>query len=182
MNLRTVRLRLEPLEARHAAEMFAGLQDPSIFAYIPDQPPQTISELANRYAGLATGWSPDRKERWFNWALRLTDESRYIGHVQATLHEDRSASIAYVLFCDARGKGYGIEAVETMMQHLFSQHRVSLFRASVDIRNAPSVALLESLGFSRVSLGREGDPDEAEYSRAAADAPGSALLLAREQG
>jgi RimJ/RimL family protein N-acetyltransferase len=171
IELSTARLRLEPLEPRHADGLFEGLQHPAIYAFIADAPPASIDALRDRYARLARRVSPDGAEEWLNWALRGVEEERLLGYVQATLPEEGDASIAYVLVPEAWGRGYAREAVAAMMDHLGAAYGRAAVRATVDTRNARSVALLEALGFERVRV-REGaewiggvSTDEAEYRR-----------------
>jgi ribosomal-protein-alanine N-acetyltransferase len=160
MDLQTSRLRLEPLEPRHADPLFHGLQDERLYEMIPDKPPASVAALRERYAQLARRQSPDGSEHWLNWAVWLPAEGRYIGYVQATVKVDQPrARVAYVLFSDAWGKGFAREAVRRMMEHLGEAYDVAELRASVDVRNQRSIRLLESLGFVRVAV-RE---DEAEY-------------------
>ena len=42
-------LRLEPLVAAHADEMFGPMSAQAIYAYIPEQPPASVAALRQRY-------------------------------------------------------------------------------------------------------------------------------------
>jgi L-amino acid N-acyltransferase YncA len=93
-----------------------------------------------------------------------------LGYVQATVPVGgREATIAYVLFVEAQGRGVAREAVGAMLEHLRAAYGVRSARATVDTRNARSMGLLEALGFTRVAVrvGAEtmGEvlTDEAEY-------------------
>ena len=169
--LSTARLRLEPLEPRHADGLFEGLQHAALYAFVADTPPASVEALQERYARLARRVSPDGTEEWLNWALYGLTEARLVGYVQATLPEEGDASIAYVLVPEAWGRGYAREAVAAMIEHLGAAYGRATARATVDTRNARSIALLEALGFERVRV-REGAEwiggvltDEAEYRR-----------------
>ena len=50
---------------------------------------------------------------------------------------------------EARGRGLGREAVGLLVDHLFSTTTVQRLGATCDVENAPSVRLLEALGFRR---------------------------------
>lgn len=143
----TERLRLEDLTPEHAEKLFDGLQDPSLYAFIDDEPPPSLDWLRARYERLATRRSPDGRERWLNWAIRIHRTGDYAGYVQATVRQDGTALLGYVLFGTAQGRGYGTEAVEATLRHLAAHERVAEARASVDPENAKSIALLERLGF-----------------------------------
>ncbi len=169
--LRTPRLRLEPLEPRHAAALFRGLQNEHPYDFIADTPPKSVEVLSERYARLASRRSPDGRERWLNWAILCREIDRYIGYVQATIAPGGTALIAYVLFEEHWGRGYAGEAVARMIERLVAAYHVSELCASVDASNQRSIALLERLGFERVAARKDaeiirGAPgDEAEYRK-----------------
>ena len=171
--LRTPRLRLEPLEPRHAAVLFQGLQGEPLYDFIADTPPKSVEALSERYARLASRRSPDGRERWLNWAIFCREIDRYIGYVQATVAPRGAALIAYVLFEEHWGQGYAGEAVARMVEHLVAAYHVSELCASVDVRNQRSIALLERLGFERVAVRKDAEiirgapSDEAEYRQRA---------------
>jgi hypothetical protein len=68
------RLVLEPLEARHAAALFEGLQCPRLYEFTEDEPPQNLDVLRARYVMLSQRRSPDGAEIWLNWVVRLLPE------------------------------------------------------------------------------------------------------------
>jgi len=153
--LRTLRLRLEPLEERHALVLFEGLQHPELSQFVSEKPPESVAALRERYRRLERRRSPDGLEVWLNWAVRLNATGRYVGYVQATVHRDDSAHIAVVLFRDDWGHGFAREAVGAMIDHLQRQRATNVFRATVDAGNLRSIALLEALSFER-----DGGPDD----------------------
>lgn len=149
VDLTTARLVLEPIEERHAEQLFELLQDPSIYAFIPTEPPRSPAALRERYALLMTRHSADRSEIWLNWALRVVASGDYIGTVQATVRSDESAVIAYELGSESRGRGFASEACQAVMSELVTSYAVRRISAFVDTRNGPSMRLLERLGFDR---------------------------------
>jgi ribosomal-protein-alanine N-acetyltransferase len=169
LNLETGRLRLEPLQVWHADKLFLPLSDSRIYDFIAEAPPASISALRERYRRLAVRKSPDGTEDWLNWAVWSLPDRGYVGYVQATVHDDRSADIAYVVAPEHWGKGYGREAVGCMIEPLRHQYGVSLIRAKVDTRNSRSLALLGTLGFVCIAVRRDAElirgisTDEAEY-------------------
>lgn len=170
----TPRLRLEPLEPSHAPGMFPGLQNTELYRFIAEAPPESVEALRERYRRLSTRTSPDGREAWLNWALRLEPGGDFAGWVQATVHPDGSAHVAYVLFVEAWGKGYGREATSALIEHLRVAWNVHTVVATVDPRNRRSIALLEALGFRRGALRRDADvigglpADEVDYLRSLA--------------
>jgi RimJ/RimL family protein N-acetyltransferase len=115
----TPTLRLEPLTAGHAREMFRVLSDPAIYEF-ENEPPASEEALARRYAMLERRASPDGREAWLNWVIRLPG-GELAGYVQATVLASGAAYVAYEL--------------------------ASLFVAVLKARNFRSVGLLRKLGF-----------------------------------
>jgi ribosomal-protein-alanine N-acetyltransferase len=142
-------LLLEPIGEHHAEAMFAGLSEPEAYEFIPQNPPPSVTALAERYRGLANGASPDGREIWLNWVLR--QGTNYIGFVQATVRCDATtALIAYQLFPRFWRQGYGREAVAAMLSYLTGPLDMRAVVAFIDTRNAASHRLVEAVGFSRV--------------------------------
>ncbi len=147
--IKTVSLTLEPQTIAHADEMFIVLNDPAIYAF-ESAPPSSLEWLRTRFAKLETRQSADGEQQWLNWVIRLPT-SELIGFVQATLHPDGSAGIAYVFASAYWGRGLAREAVEAMMNELGAQYEVRAFTAELKRENLRSVRLLERLGFSLAS-------------------------------
>jgi ribosomal-protein-alanine N-acetyltransferase len=145
----TSRLRIEPLQARHAPLLFEALADPRIYEYIPDAPHATVDSLIERYAFLEDGAPAGVDEVWLNWALQRLDTAAYIGTLQATVTPDSHASIGYVLTPPAWGEGFATEACRWLVDALRERFVLDEIRASVDVRNHRSLRILERLGFDR---------------------------------
>src|ERR1700752_3358350 len=152
--IRTQRLSLEPQVAAHAEEMFAVLSDPAIYEH-ENEPPPSVEWLRARFEKLETRRSADGREQWLNWVARLPT-SEAIGYVQATVHADGRAAIAYELSSKHWGRGLGGEAVEAMLAELVENHGVRSFSAVLKRSNHRSLRLLERLGFSMAPPGMQG--------------------------
>src|SRR2546427_1046077 len=96
-------LTLEPQTAVHAEEMFAVLSDPAIYEY-ENQPPPSLEWLRTRFTKLESRLSANGREQWLNWVIRLPT-SELIGYVQATVHPNHRAAIAYDLSSAYWGRG-----------------------------------------------------------------------------
>ncbi len=131
---------------RHAEVLFAGLQNERLYDWIEDRPPDNLAGLRQRYERLAMHQSPDGREIWLNWAIRLASSGDYAGYVQATV-SGSEALVAYVVFASTWGLGIGREAVSAMIDELSSEYGVCDLVATVDRRNLRSVKLLVALGF-----------------------------------
>jgi RimJ/RimL family protein N-acetyltransferase len=148
-SITTARLSLEPQVAADADPMFELLQDPAIYRY-ENEPPPSLEWLRERYRRLESRRSADGRERWLNWIVRLrTGEAA--GFVQATVHDDNSAGLAYVFASRYWGQGLAGEAVRAMIGELVTRYSVARLAAVLKRSNAPSVRLLERLGFVRAS-------------------------------
>ena len=144
--LRTDCLTLEPQVAAHAEELFPILRDPALYEYEND-PPASLEALSERFTRLESRKSPDGNEQWLNWVIRLPTTG-LIGFVQATVHADGRAAIAYELGSAYWGRGLGRRAVEAMMTELVEAYAVQRFSAVLKRPNQRSLRLLEKLGFS----------------------------------
>jgi ribosomal-protein-alanine N-acetyltransferase len=147
--LRTLRLKLEPLTAAHAPLLYSGFADPRLYEFIPQEPPASEESLAKRYRSLERRQSPDGSERWWNWAILERDAGAYVGLIEVTFRGDGVARVAYFVFSKFARQGYAREALGAVLTFLFDDARAEKISASVDTLNARSIRLLESLGFVR---------------------------------
>ncbi|MFE3146415.1 GNAT family N-acetyltransferase [Streptomyces sp. NPDC059218] len=115
----TARLDALPLRVAYADEMAAVLGDPALHRYTGGAP-ETADGLRARY-GRQTAGSPDPGVRWWNWVLRVRDEDRLAGYVQATVDvPGAAAEIAWVVGTRWQGSGYAKEAAEGLVAHLLT--------------------------------------------------------------
>lgn len=155
--LETPRLTLEPQCAAHAQAMFVVLGDPAIYAY-ENAPPASLEWLQKRFAALEARRSPDGREQWLNWVLRLRT-GELIGYVQATVSAEGRAFIAYELGSAHWGRGLAREAVHAMIDELALHYGVRALAAVFKRANTRSRRLLERLGFSPAEVAAA-KPDE----------------------
>jgi len=137
---------LEPLTAAHAEAMFALLSDPTLYRYIDEAPPADAESLRARYARLERRESADGRQRWLNWVVRVPGRPP-LGYVQATVLDNGSAWVAYLLGSAHQGRGHATRATAAMLTHLESEHGTSRLLANVEVENLPSIRLLQRLGF-----------------------------------
>ncbi len=142
-------LTLEPQTAAHAEEMFAVLSDPAIYEY-ENEPPESLEWLRARFTKLESRLSANGEEQWLNWVIRLPT-SELIGYVQATLHPNDHAAIAYELSSAHWGRGLARQAVQAMISELVGHYQVHSLSSVLKRENFRSMRLLERLGFSSAS-------------------------------
>ena len=144
------RLLLEPLLETHALAVCPFLGSAQLCCFIPQEPPETVEALGARYARLTGRRSPNGREAWLNWAMRLReDPEAYVGLLQASVKENGTAHVAYTVFVPYQRRGFASEGMAMLLTHLFDDYRVAECVAEVDTRNAASIALLERLRFVR---------------------------------
>jgi [ribosomal protein S5]-alanine N-acetyltransferase len=141
---------LEPQVAAHAEEMFVVLSDPAIYEY-ENAPPASAEWLRERFTKLETRQSADGAQQWLNWVIRVPT-SELIGYVQATVHADRRAAIAYELCSRYWGRGLARHAVQAMIGELVATYGVRALSAVLRRENMRSFRFLERLGFAPASL------------------------------
>jgi RimJ/RimL family protein N-acetyltransferase len=155
-------LTLEPQTIAHAAELYAVLDDPELYVFTDDKGPASELALADRLRRLESRVSPDGAEHWLNWVVR-TAEGKIVGYVQATIGSGGEAGIAYVLGRAHWRRGYAKAACGLMLRELADTYGATTATATLDPRNAASLALLRSLGFSFLS--RNDAVNEITYAR-----------------
>lgn len=171
-------LRLEPLLAGHADELYAVLCEPDMFRWIDPSPPASLQALRERYRLLQARMPPDGSEAWLNWALRplqgeqacsgrLGNRQACIGLVQATVVPESAgqaawAWVAYQLSAAWRGRGLARAATAAMIDHLRQDWGCTRCLACAEAENLASIRLLRALGFVEASA------DEAAPHRLAA--------------
>ena len=142
-------LELEPQVAAHAEAMFVVLSDPAIYEY-ENEPPWSVNELRERFVELEARVSPNGKEQWLNWVVRLPD-GQLAGYVQATVRHGGQATIAYEFASAFWGRGHARRSLEAMFDELAEGYGVSEFSAVLKQTNHRSLRLLERLGFTLTS-------------------------------
>jgi len=145
--LRTDRLVLEPLLSEHAERVFGGFEDPRLYGFIPQDPPRAVDDLSARFRRLSLRRSPAGDALWLNWVLRRAAGDDHIGLVEATVRSDRTADLAYFIFVDFQRRGFAKEACARVIEHLSGELGVESISATIDTRNAASIALVQALGF-----------------------------------
>jgi len=141
-------LRLEPLVVGHAEAMFAVLSDPAIYEF-ENEPPTSVAALHNRYALLECRVSPDGREHWLNWVVRLPG-GELAGYLQATVLPAGRAYVAYELGSRFWRQGIGRASVQAVLDELAGPYAVREAYAVLKSANFRSRGLLARLGFAEM--------------------------------
>ncbi|MEU1492165.1 GNAT family N-acetyltransferase [Streptomyces sp. NPDC005776] len=150
----TARLDAEPLRVAYAEEMATVLADPALHTFTGGAP-ESARELRARYERQTAG-SPDPGELWWNWVLRVRDEDRLAGYVQATV-SGTQAEIAWVIGAEWQGRGHAKEAVEGLVAHLFGGGAVRTVVAHIHPGHGASAAVAEAAGLVRTGAWEDGE-------------------------
>jgi ribosomal-protein-alanine N-acetyltransferase len=152
---------LEPQFESHAPALFEVLSDPAIYEF-ENEPPASVAALRTRLRRLESRVSPDGSQQWLNWVVRL-HSGDVAGYVQATVHADRRAALAYMLGSRWWGKSIASRSVRAMIGELRARHGVRDCFAVLKGANTRSLRLLQRLGLKPVAaheLGIELEPGE----------------------
>lgn len=145
--LESDRLVLTTLRIEDADEMVAVLASPSLYVFTGGVPP-SLDVLRTRYAAMVVGHSPDLRQDWLNWVVRLRDDGTAVGTVQATIErDDGRAEVAWVIGADAQGQGYGAEAAVALVDALVGAE-VSRVVAHVHPDHTASEAIARRCGLT----------------------------------
>ena len=137
----TARLVLRPRTATDADALFPAMSDPAVMHFWSRAPYGDVDALRADFARVHAGWRA--------WAIIRSADGATIGFVAAGEKWHGGVSeVGYLLARDAHRQGFAREALAGLIATLFAegQRRVS---ADVDPDNAPSIALLNRLGFRR---------------------------------
>ncbi|MCA0176682.1 MAG: GNAT family N-acetyltransferase [Proteobacteria bacterium] len=156
---------LEPLCERHAALMWPLLSDARLHIHLDESAPASLDALQQRYRRWeAHRVSPDGQAHWLNWVMRVQDHA--VGWLQATVQQDGSAWVAYVVGTAHQGQGLARRGVQALLDHLRRDHRCTRALAQVEAANGPSIALLQALGFEPMAVAPHPlTPTERVYER-----------------
>lgn len=169
-SLHTERLVLRRFTSEDAENFFAYRADPAVSRY-QNWKPKHVDEMRRFIAGQAE-LAMDTPDSWFQLAVCLRSGGTLIGDcgLHFPLNESWQAEIGYTIAPPYQRQGYGRESAQALLSYLFDilgKHRVY---ASVDPRNAASIAVLQRLGMRReaffVASIREGEgwADDAVYA------------------
>lgn len=149
----TARLRLEPLEPRHAEGLHAALGDAEAMRHW-DRPPNPDLDATRREVAASAAADPSHHGAW---AVVREADGAVLGAVNYHDRWDwqRRASVGFILARAHHGRGYAREAVGALLGHLFGALALHRAEALVDPDNAASLALLARLGFRREGVMRE---------------------------
>jgi ribosomal-protein-alanine N-acetyltransferase len=177
VTLTTPRLRIEPLNAGHAAPLFEAMRDPALYEWISMAPSPDLAHLERRWTWVAERPLVGVDVLDFGWAVQRVADGAWIGKMDAEVTALGVANnVGYLFLAAYWGQGYATEAVTALSDHL-CRHGVVRQHATVTRGNDASCRVLEHAGFvrERVIVGndmlRGVLVDDVEYVRRHATPP-----------
>ncbi len=84
-----------------------------------------------------------------HFVVRKKSSKAFIGLLTIDQHHNgHDHEISYQISSPMHGKGYAVEAVQALIQHAFTALKFTKLVAETQSANAPSIKLLERLGFT----------------------------------
>lgn len=165
--IETARLIIRRFQERDAENLSVYRSDPQVARYQSwtDLTPQA----ALRFIRSLQESEPGTPGEWFQFAVQEKDRVDLIGDLGLRTDPDEPAlgEIGYTLARPFQGRGYAREAVQAVLGYCFNVLKMHRIVALTDVRNLPSIYLLERLGFRReahfVQSYREGEIWTDEY-------------------
>lgn len=152
MELVTARLRLDALRQGDAEALFRYRADPEVCRY-QGWRPAALAE-AERFIEDQSALAEPLQGQWFQRAIRDRGDGVLIGDVGFCM-ADGQAEFGITLAPAVQGKGFAREALHALFGWLFGGQGIHRVHASVDPRNAPSMAMLQAMGMRKEAHFRE---------------------------
>lgn len=127
--------RTSPGAARYQGERFSDCTQDKALEFVKEQ---MVAE-------------PGVPDGWFQIAIEEKQTGRLIGDLGIhTLPEDQNQyEIGITINPRDQNLGYGIEAINSLLEYLFGERKGHRVIALTDVRNSPSIHLLEKAGMRK---------------------------------
>ena len=152
--LQTPRLLLRQFRPSDAAAFFAYRTLPEVALYQSARwLTMTPAEAASFVAAQAAA-APFVPETWFQLAVEHRATGALIGDLGLfTPADDGEAELGYTIAPVYQRRGYAAEAVRAAVDWLFTARRLRRLVCVADVRNVPSIRLMEKLGMRQAACG-----------------------------
>ena len=145
----TERLRLEPVSALNADQLWQILQAADLRAF-QDLPglrlTAFVESVSRRPLHLGSG-----QHGRYEWLVVARDSGKNAGWISLRIpeREPGAGEVGYTLLSEFRGRGYATEAVSALLDEAFAIAHLQRVCAYCVPQNLASIAVLERLGFTR---------------------------------
>lgn len=142
----SARLVLRALSPDDAEALHPTMADETLMTWWSSAAHADVAETRAYLAGDADA----EARRWRGWAITVADEGDdAVGFVSSGLRRAGVAEIGYMLARSHWGRNIGVEAVNRVIEQLFTQEGIRRVFADTDPDNLHSRTLLEKLGFKQ---------------------------------
>lgn len=151
--LETERMLLRKPSFDDTDDIYILCSDPAACKYA-DWRPHSDRTVSRSYIAYLKKQALRQNVQTYTWFAEEKQSHRVIGtfSVVETDYSGKIVTIGYTLSGEFQHKGFATEAVNRMLKFLFLQRGVERVQAKVMPQNAPSVNLLERLGFLKEGL------------------------------
>ena len=146
--IRTENLILRKLRINDLQDLYEMRKDPRMNLYVDNTIDNNINETLEYLEKMNRGVEAGK---WIIWGLELKSEVRLIGSISIWNFKtaDVSGELGYGLDFRYQGKGYMTEALKAVVDYGFKTLKLKSLFAYTEIRNQPSISLLERCGFKK---------------------------------
>jgi RimJ/RimL family protein N-acetyltransferase len=146
--LETKRIIIRPIEPKDKNEVFACRSDKETNKYqgwIPENIKEVEEFISNNPSVFNT------PKTWFQLVIIEKESNKIIGDVGIHFidQENFQCEVGCTINKDYQKKGFAFEALNLVINHLFTNLNKHRIIASVDPRNISSIKLIEKLGFRK---------------------------------
>jgi RimJ/RimL family protein N-acetyltransferase len=156
--LESDRLTLEPLRVEHADELAPVLDDPALHEFIGGRP-ASAERLRARFTRQVAGRSPDGRDLWLNWVVRLRESGAAVGTMQATVRSNDAtpaADLAWVIAVGYQGRGLAKEAAGLVADWLRAQG-IARLGARIHPDHKASIGVAQAIGLAPAAASVDGE-------------------------
>ena len=170
--LKTPRLLLRKLKREDVPAFYRCAGSETVTRHMLWQPHQDISESV---ASIEKSLIRYTEGKYYRWGIALKDTEELIGIIDLLgFDEERNTcSFAYMIAEDFWGKGYGTEALKTVLDFAFRQLNVAAVEADHFADNAASGTVMRKAGMQYVGT----ESDKYEKNGISYDAPRYRITL-----
>ena len=150
--IETERLVLRRFRSGDARAFAAYRGDPAIARYQSWDETYSLED-AERFVASLAGSHPGEPGAWFQFAVADRATDRLVGDcaLQVDGRDPSRAEIGFTLAREHHGQGFATEAIEALLAYAFGTLGIDRIQATADERNAPSIRVVERLGFRAVA-------------------------------
>lgn len=151
--IETARLVLRRFRPDDATAFAAYRSEPAIARYQSWDETYSVADAERMIASLADEHPGQPGEWWYQFAVADRTADLLLGDcgLRVDAREPTRAEIGYTLAPAHHGNGYATEAVAALVGYAFGTLGVERIQATADERNAPSIRVVERLGFEAVA-------------------------------